>query len=59
VRWGGQGAITAADFPPGFLLVGLIAATSAFIFARMPANAGAEMANRIPATTRTSDPRMG
>jgi EmrB/QacA subfamily drug resistance transporter len=59
VRWGGQGAITAADFPPGFLLVGLIAATSAFLFARMPANAGAEMANRIPATTRNSDPRMG
>ncbi|HWV41894.1 MFS transporter [Pseudorhodoplanes sp.] len=59
VRWKGQAAITAADFPAGFLLVGLIAATSAFLFARMPANAGAEMANRIPATTRNSDPRMG
>ena len=59
VRWNGQAAITAADFPLGFLLVGLIAACSTFIFARMPANAGAEMANRIPAATRNSDPRMG
>jgi MFS family permease len=59
VRWKGQAGIGISDFPPGFLLVALISASSAFIFARMPANAGAEMADRVPATTRTSDPRMG
>jgi EmrB/QacA subfamily drug resistance transporter len=59
LRWKGQGTITAADFPPGFLLVGLIAASSMVIFARLPANAGAEMADRVPASTNPSDPRMG
>jgi EmrB/QacA subfamily drug resistance transporter len=59
VRWKGQATITAADFPPGFLLVGLIAACSALIFWRLPANAGAEMADRVPASTSRSDSRMG
>jgi EmrB/QacA subfamily drug resistance transporter len=59
LRWKGQATITAADFPPGFLLVGLIAGCSALIFWRLPANAGAEMADRVPASTGTSDPRMG
>ena len=49
----------ASDFPPGFLLVGLIAASSALIFMLMPPNAGAEMANRVPATAGASDQRMG
>ena len=40
----------ASDFPPGFLLVGLIAASSALIFWLLPPNAGAEMANRVPPT---------
>ena len=55
----GQAAIMASDFPPGFLLVGLIAASSALIFWLLPPNAGAEMANRVPATTSPSDQRMG
>ena len=42
----------ASDFPPGFLLVGLIAASSALIFMLLPPNAGAEMANRVPADRR-------
>ena len=42
----------ASDFPPGFLLVGLIAASSALIFWLLPPNAGAEMANRVPADRR-------
>ena len=42
----------ASDFPPGFLLVGLIAASSALIFMLLPPNAGAEMANRVPADHR-------
>jgi MFS family permease len=59
VRMNGQAAIMASDFPPGFLLVGLIAASSAAIFWMMPPNAGAEMANRVPAATSPSDQRMG
>ena len=41
-------AITAADFPAAFLLVAAISATSAFIFARLPPDAGSEMAGRQP-----------
>jgi EmrB/QacA subfamily drug resistance transporter len=59
VRWNAQAAIAASDFPPGFLLVGLIAASSAAIFLLLPPNAGAEMANRVPATTGASDQRPG
>jgi MFS family permease len=59
VRMKDQATIMASDFPPGFLLVGLIAASSALIFMLMPPNAGAEMANRVPPTTAPSDQRMG
>jgi len=59
VRHHGQAAIMASDFPPGFILVGLIATTSALIFWRMPADAGAEMADRLPAASRASDPKGG
>jgi len=59
VRLKDQPTITAADFPPGFLLVGVIAASSALIFWLLPPNAGAEMANRVPPTTSPSDQRMG
>jgi len=46
--WKGTTAITAADFQPAFIAIGLIAATSAFLFARMPHDAGAEIARRSP-----------
>lgn len=59
VRLKGHAAIMASDFPMGFLLVGLIAASSALIFMLLPPNAGAEMANRVPPTTAASDQRMG
>ena len=59
VRMNGQATIMASDFPPGFLLVGIIAAASALIFWLLPPNAGAEMANRVPAASGTSDQRMG
>ena len=59
VQMNGQAAIMASDFPPSFLLVGLIAASSAAIFWLLPPNAGAEMANRVPATASPSDQRMG
>ena len=59
VRMKDQATIMASDFPPGFLLVGLIAASSALIFMLLPPNAGAEMANQVPPTTAASDQRMG
>jgi MFS family permease len=59
VRMKDQAAIMASDFPPGFLLVGLIAASSAFVFMLLPANAGAEMANRVPPPVAPTDPRTG
>ncbi len=59
VRFKAQAVIMASDFPPGFLLVGIVAASSALVFMMMPPNAGAEMANRVPATTGASDQRMG
>jgi EmrB/QacA subfamily drug resistance transporter len=40
--------ITAADFPPAFLVIAVISAASAVIFARLPADAGAELAHRTP-----------
>jgi len=40
--------LAAADFPPAFLVVGVISALSALIFARLPSDAGAELANRLP-----------
>jgi len=59
VRYHGQATIMASDFPPGFLLVGLVAVSSALIFWRLPADAGAEMADRLPAASRASDPKGG
>jgi len=46
-------AITAADFPPAFLLVAAISAVSAFLFARLPPDAGAELAHRTPPGEKT------
>jgi EmrB/QacA subfamily drug resistance transporter len=45
-------ALRAEDFPPAFLLVGLVSASSILLFARMPADAGAEMADRKAAPVR-------
>jgi hypothetical protein len=59
VRLKGQTTITASDFPAGFLVVGLIAAASALIFMRLPLNAGAEMANRVPPSQPGSNERRG
>jgi EmrB/QacA subfamily drug resistance transporter len=50
----GETHLSAGDFPPAFLLVGLISASSMLLFARMPADAGAEMANR-PAAPSEDD----
>jgi hypothetical protein len=45
--------MNAFDFPPAFLFVGLLTASSVFVFARLPPNAGAELAGReLPAVKR-------
>jgi EmrB/QacA subfamily drug resistance transporter len=50
----GQDAIAAAaDFQPAFVAIGVIAATAAFVFARLPPDAGSEI------TRRASDPTPG
>jgi len=55
VQFRGGGPLEAADFPPAFLAVAAISAISAFIFARLPHDAGAEMANRLPEPAENSD----
>ena len=49
VHWRGDGTLQASDFRPAFLAVAAISALSMLIFMRMPANAGAELANRSSA----------
>jgi EmrB/QacA subfamily drug resistance transporter len=44
----GHHEIMAADFRPAFIVVALISAASALIFMRLPDDAGAELANRMP-----------
>ena len=56
----GTETITAEDFRPAFLLVGLISASSALFFWSLPPDAGAAMANRTPiAAPDASDQRIG
>jgi EmrB/QacA subfamily drug resistance transporter len=55
--------IKAADFQPAFLAIAVIAGTASLLFARLPADAGAELARRTTApaagATEASDQRMG
>jgi EmrB/QacA subfamily drug resistance transporter len=46
--WRGHAAITAADFQPAFIAVAVIAACASVVFARMPVDAGAALANAAP-----------
>jgi hypothetical protein len=39
-------AMSAADFPPAFLVVGALAATASLIFVRLAPDAGAELSGR-------------
>ena len=59
----GHATITAADFQPAYLTIAVIAACGFFVFARLPANAGAELARRTTAPaagpTEATDQRMG
>ena len=53
LRFRGTTAITAADFQPAFIVIAIIAGCAVFVFARMPDDAGAELAQRAPAPSPT------
>jgi len=53
----GNGPLQASDFPAAFLAVAAISALSVLIFTRLPTDAGAEMADRLPTPAETSDQR--
>lgn len=55
----GGGLLQANDFPPAFLAVAAISAVSVLIFARLPPEAGAELADRSPTPAESSDQRVG
>jgi hypothetical protein len=46
LRIRGETTLTAAAFPPAFIIIAGIAASAAFLFAMLPAHAGAELAGR-------------
>jgi EmrB/QacA subfamily drug resistance transporter len=54
----GSDTLNASDFSPAFLAVAAISATSVLIFARLAPDAGAEMVDRLPTPTETSDQRI-
>ncbi len=49
-------AMGAWDFPPAFLAVGALSASAAFIFARLPPDAGAELSGRKVAQEAVDNP---
>jgi len=53
LKWNGSTTITASDFAPAFIVVSVISSLSVFVFARLPADAGAEMSGRV--STKTAD----
>jgi EmrB/QacA subfamily drug resistance transporter len=59
VHWRGDANLQAADFPPAFLTVAAISALAVFVFARLARDAGAELADRLPAPAESSDQRTG
>jgi EmrB/QacA subfamily drug resistance transporter len=46
LRFNHSATMTAADFPPAFLIVGALTATAALIFVRLTPDAGAELSGR-------------
>ena len=64
IHFKGSNTLQAADFPPAFLpptflAVAAISALSVLIFVRLPPEAGAEMADRLPTPAEPSDQRAG
>lgn len=58
-RFSASPGITAADFPPAFILIGIISAMSVFFFMRLAPDAGHELAGRTPGPTGPGDQRLG
>lgn len=59
LRSHGGTAITASDFAPAFIVVGVISALSTFVYLRLPSNAGAVLSGRVStATADSSDQRV-
>jgi EmrB/QacA subfamily drug resistance transporter len=59
LRWTGETEITASSFAPAFVAVAVISALSVFVFARLPANAGASLSGKVSAkTAESSDQRI-
>jgi EmrB/QacA subfamily drug resistance transporter len=54
----GGGTLVASDFAPAFLAVAAVSALSALIFMGLSPDAGAELANRVPDATDSSDQRV-
>ncbi len=48
LRLHGTTTMTAAVFPPAFIVVGLFSASAVLVFLRLPLNAGAELSGRKP-----------
>jgi len=48
-------AMSAADFPPAFLAIGLLAASASFVFVRLKPNAGEELSGRKAAPSQTAE----
>ncbi len=59
VHFKGGGPLQASDFPPAFLAVAAISALSVLIFLRLSPDAGAEMTDRLPVPSQSSDQRPG
>ncbi len=59
VHFKGGGPLQASDFPPAFLAVAAISALSVLIFLRLSPEAGAEMTDRLPVPSESSDQRPG
>jgi len=59
----GHTVITAPDFQPAFIAIAVIAGSAFFVFLRMPADAGAELARRTPTPTpgptEATDQKLG
>jgi EmrB/QacA subfamily drug resistance transporter len=54
LRLKGSATMTAADFPPAFLAIGLLAATAALIFWRLEPDAGEELSGRNAAQSKVA-----
>ena len=50
-------AMSAADFPPAFLVVGVLTAAASLVFVRLPPDAGAELAGRHAPSPAEPDKR--